>query len=419
MSKLAFISLSNVMRKYLFLFSVLFFSAQLKAQTLKPDVLVVGNSNAAAAAAIQSAQSNVKTILLLQAGGFDIGPIGKDLHSGVQATFLQKIKSFKKQNESVVASVVDSIADISFDKKTANQVLTQWTDSTKNLTVLKNVQWVKADRSGKGWVFKLSDGKTIRPEVFVNVADQKLNTVLKIDASAANAWHKFDYDSTIYKTSVAAGKYISGSTNTISSMYQFLMQTQENLVYVNDASSMLMGQSAGAIAAYAGFFNLKTSESNLKRIQGELIAFNTSLMPFTDVGVKDANWKAIQMVGLTGVLKAEKVNSKLLFNAEKLLSAADISQAMKAHYYKAQIWFDDHKEDIITIGAALDLIRYVGNKAPETMRKEVEKKWKTTYAFASEFNAERQISRREFAVILQDYAPPFNVTIDKTGKILR
>lgn len=403
------------MRKYLFLFSALFFSVQLKAQTLKPDVFVVGNSNAAAAAAIQSAQSNVKTILLLQAGGFDIEPIGKDLHSGVQATFLQKIKSFKKQNE----SVVDSIADVNFDKQTANQVLTQWTDSIKNLTVLKNVQWVKADRSGKGWVFKLSDGKTIRPEVFVNVADQKLNTALKIDASSVNAWHKFDYDSTIYKTSVAAGKYISGSTNTIYSMYQFLMPTQENLVFVNDASSMLMGQSAGAIAAYAGFFNFKTSESNLKRIQGELIAFNTNLMPFTDVGVKDANWKAIQMVGLTGVLKAEMVNGKLLFNAEKLLSAADISQAMKDHYYKAQIWFDDHKEDIITIGAALDLIRYVGNKAPETMRKEVEKKWKTTYAFASDFNAERQISRREFAVILQDYAPPFNVTIDKKGKILR
>lgn len=403
------------MRKYLFLFSALFFSFQLKAQTLKPDVLVVGNSNAAVAAAIQSAQSNVKTILLLQAGGFDIEPIGKDLHSGVQATFLQKIKSFKKQNE----SVVDSIADVNFDKQTANQVLTQWTDSIKNLTVLKNVQWVKADRSGKGWVFKLSDGKTLRPEVFVNVADQKLNTALKIDASAANAWHKFDYDSTIYKTSVAVGKNISGSTNTIYSLYQFLMPTQENLVYVNDASSMLMGQSAGAIAAYAGFFNLKTSESNLKRIQGELISFNTNLIPFTDIGVKDANWKAIQMVGLTGVLKAELINGKLLFNAEKLLSATDISQAMKAHYYKAQIWFDDHKGEVITIGAALDLIRYVGNKAPETMQKEVEKKWKTTYAFASEFNADRQISRREFAVILQDYAPPFNVTIDKTGKILR
>ncbi len=308
---------------------------------------------------------------------------------------------------------------VSFDKQTANQVLTQWTDSIKNLTVIKNVQWLKADRAGKSWVFKLSDGKTIRPEVFVNVADEKLNTALKIDASSASSWAKFDYQNPIYKTNVAAGKSIDGSMNTIFSLYQLFIPQQENLVYVKDVSSMLIGQAAGAVAAYAGFFNLKTSEANLKRIQGELIAFNTNIMPFADIGTKDANWKAIQMVGLTGTLKAEEVNGKLLFNADKLVSTAEIRQPAKDHYYKAQIWFDDYKSDIITIGAALDMICYVGNKAPESTRKEVTKKWKTSYAFASEFDVARQISRRELCVLLQDYMPPFNVTIDKTGKILR
>jgi len=399
------------MKKYLFIFSTFFLFVQLKAQTVKPDVFVVGNGNAAVAAAIQAAQSNVKTVLLLQAGGFDIEPIGKDLHSGVQATFLNKIKKFKQLN--------DSVGEVQFDKQTANQVLVQWTDSIKNLTVIKNVQWVKADRSGKGWVFKLSDGKTIRPEVFVNAADQKLNAALKIDASAVGTWEKFSYQNPIYKTNVAVGKQIGGSTNTILSLYQLLMPTQENLVYVSDPSSMLMGQAAGAVAAFAGFFNQRTSESNLKKIQGELIAYNSNLMPFVDVGIKDANWKAIQMVGISGVIKAEETNGKLLFNGEKLVSTADIKQVVKDHYYKAQIWFDDYKNEVITIGAALDMICYVGNKAPESTLKEVEKKWKTTYAFASKFEAERQVSRRELAVLLQDYMPPFNVTVDKTGKIIR
>ncbi len=399
------------MKKYLFVFSTFFLFVQLKAQTVKPDVFVVGNGNAAVAAAIQAAQSNVKTVLLLQAGGFDIEPIGKDLHSGVQATFLNKVKKFKQLN--------DSIGEVQFDKQTANQVLTQWTDSIKNLTVIKNVQWIKADRSGKGWVFKLSDGKTIRPEVFVNTADQKLNTALKIDASAVGTWEKFNYQNPIYKTSIAVGKQIGGSTNTILSMYHLLMPTQENLVYVSDPSSMLMGQAAGAVAAFAGFFNQRTSESNLKKIQGELIAYNSNLMPFVDVGIKDANWKAIQMVGISGVIKAEETNGKLLFNGEKLVRTADIKEVVKAHYYKAQIWFDDYKNEVITIGAALDMICYVGNKAPESTLKEVEKKWKTTYAFTSKFEPERQISRRELAVLLQDYMPPFNVTVDKTGKIIR
>ncbi|WP_343530823.1 hypothetical protein [Pedobacter sp.] len=399
------------MKKYLFIISVFFLSFELSAQTVKPDVFVIGNGNAAVAAAIQAAQSNVKTVLLLQAGGFDIEPIGKDLHSGVQAAFLNKIKKFKQLN--------DSIGEVQFDKQTANQVLLQWTDSIKNLTVIKNVQWVKADRSGKGWVFKLSDGKTIRPEIFVNVADQKLNAALKIDASMVGTWQKFSYENPIYKTNIAAGKQINGSTNTIFSLYQLLMPTQENLVYVSDPTSMLMGQAGGAVAAFAGFFDKRTSESNLKKIQGELIAFNSNLMPFVDVGIKDASWKAIQMVGISGVIKAEETNGKLLFNGEKLVSTADIKQVVKDHYYKAQIWFDDYKSDVITIGAALDMICYVGNKAPESTLKEVEKKWKTTYAFTSKFEAERQISRRELAVLLQDYMPPFNVTVDKTGKIIR
>jgi len=397
--------------RYPFLFFAIFFSINLKAQTLKPDVFVVGNNNAAVAAAIQAAQSNVKTILLLQAGGFDIEPIEGNLSSGVEAKFLEKIKLHK--------SVADSISEILFDKQTANIVLEYWTNSIKNLTVIRNVQWMKADRSGKGWVFKLSDGKTIRPKVFVNVADQKLNAALKIDAVSATSWDKFDYQNPIYKTNVAVGKNIEGSTNTIFSLYQMLMPTQENLVYVSDVSSMLLGQAAGAVAAYAGFFNAKTSESNLKRIQGELISFNTNLMPFADIGLKDPNWKAIQMVGLTGVLKAEVADGKLLFNGEKLVSTADIRQPIKDHYYKAQIWFDDYKKDIVTIGAALDMICYVGNKATESTRREVEKKWKATYAFTSAFNTERQISRRELATLLQDYMPPFNVTIDKSGKILR
>jgi len=397
--------------RYPFLFFAIFFSINLKAQTLKPDVFVVGNNNAAVAAAIQAAQSNVKTILLLQAGGFDIEPIEDNLSSGVEAKFLEKIKLHK--------SVADSISEILFDKQTANIVLEYWTNSIKNLTVIRNVQWIKADRSGKGWVFKLSDGKTIRPKVFVNIADQKLNAALKIDAAGATSWDKFDYQNPIYKTNVAVGKNIDGSTNTIFSLYQMLMPTQENLVYVSDVSSMLLGQAAGAVAAYAGFFNAKTSESNLKRIQGELISFNTNLMPFADIGLKDPNWKAIQMVGLTGVLKAEVADGKLLFNGEKLVSTADIRQPIKDHYYKAQIWFDDYKKDIVTIGAALDMICYVGNKATESTRREVEKKWKATYAFPSAFNTERQISRRELATLLQDYMPPFNVTIDKSGKILR
>ncbi len=402
---------NNSMRRYLFLLFTFIFSFQLNAQTQRPDVLVIGNSNAAVAAAIQAAQSNAKTILLLQSGGFDIEPLANDLHSGVQAKFVKKLRKFQKLNDSVSAVV--------FDKQAANKVLRQWTDSIKNLTVIKNTLWIKADRSGKNWVFKLSDGKTIRPEILVNIADQKLNAALKIELIPATSWSKLAYQNPVYKTSVGAGKFLDGSTNTVVSLYQLLLPNQENLVYVIDATSMLLGQSAGAIAAYAGYFDGKTSEANLKSVQGELISFNTNLMPFADVILEDPNWKAIQMVGLTGLFKAMTVNEKLLFNPDQLVTTEEIKQPMKDHYYKAQIWFDDYKNETITVDAALDMVCYVGNKAKEHTYSDVEKKWKTTYALSSTFNLTKQITRRELATLLQDYMPPFNVTIDKTGKIIR
>ena len=132
------------MKKQLFFFLILVtFSAKLKSQTIKTDVLVVGNGNSAIAAGLQSAISGVKTTVLLQASGFDINPITNDINSGLQADFLGKIKQ------------KDSTATRSFTKTMANEVVKKWTDSTKNLTIIRDVLWVKAARAGNNWSFKL------------------------------------------------------------------------------------------------------------------------------------------------------------------------------------------------------------------------------------------------------------------------
>ncbi|RZJ63912.1 MAG: hypothetical protein EOO47_27715 [Flavobacterium sp.] len=312
----------------------------------------------------------------------------------------------------------DSTKTVPFDKQKANASLDVWVDSIKNLNVIKNVMWTKAERSGKNWVFRLSDGSTIRPKVLINPADAKLNEALKITAPNTQ-WNKLDYNNTLYRTSVASGKLENGTTGTIFSMYQLLLKEQENLVWINDPESMAIGQAAGATAAYAAFFNLKTSESNLKKIQGELINYKLDLMPFADIKQPDTNWKAIQFVGITGVLKAEMDGKSAKFSPNKLVTTDEIKQPIKDFYYKAQIWFDDYKSPIVSIGAALDMISYVGNKSPETMKKDIQKKWKTSYQFKTEFDLERQINRRELAVLFQDYMPPFNVNVDEKGKVVR
>ncbi|MES2417685.1 MAG: hypothetical protein V4541_05825 [Bacteroidota bacterium] len=391
-------------KKLIFICWLSIVSIYAAAQTTRPAVLVIGNSNAAAAAGIQAAISGVKTIILLQAGGFDISPIKDEMSSGVQAEFIEKMKRVKGK---------DSSAILDFDKQTANNLLSTWTDTLKNLTIIKNVTWIKAERSGNNWVFKLSDGKIIKPTILINAGDAKLQAALKLEAIPVVALTPVDYRNTLYRTSVSADKTF------FFSMYNFFIPGQENLLWLKGNESMLIGQAAGATAAYSGFFSIKTSLSNLKSIQGELVNYKLALMPFVDIKLNDPNWKAIQMVGITGVIEGETDNNGIRFLPEKLITTDEIKAPLKAFYYKAQIWFDDYKNSQMTIGSAIDMICYVGNKAVDNTPKEIAKKWKSAYKFNTDFDVNRQITRRELAVLLQDYMPPFNVNIDKTGKVVR
>ncbi len=391
-------------KQFIFFLVLMTVSSLVKSQTIKTDVLVIGNGNAAIAAGLQSAISGVKTTVLLQAGGFDISPITEDLNSGLQAEFLKKIY------------LVDSLKKNLFSKQEADSVLKKWTDSTKNLTIIKTLFWTKAEKSGSSWNFNLNDGSTLKAKVFINPADKKLNEALKITPTNIN-WSNLDYSATRYRTSIASGKFKENTVGTIYSMYDLFIPLQENYLWISDAKSMLIGQAAGATAAYAAYFKTKTSLSNLKTIQGELLNYKLNLIPFADIKSTDTNWKAIQMVGISGVLKAEP--KKFNFLPENNVNSEEIKQPLKDLFYKAQIWFDDYKDELMTLSSTIDLVCYLGNKSPENTKKEVEKKWKTIYNFNSNFELNKPISRREFAVIVHDYVPPFNVNVDNKGKVVR
>lgn len=391
------------MKRVIFvLLAVMMVAGETNAQTTKTGVLVVGNGNNAIGAGIQAAVSGVKTVILLPGQGFELSPVSKDLNSGVAAEFLKRLKT---EN---------------FDNASANAVLKTWMDSLKNLTVIRNASWLKFKRSGSGWTMEMKDGKTIKAEVLVN-ADKSGKVVADLQLpKATGLWQPLNYENNIYRTSIAAG-YFTGSNNAnLLSLYRFLVPLQENLITLDPAQeSFAAGQAGGATAAYASFYKLKTSESNLKAIQGELINYKLSLVPFKDVTQADSNWKAIQFVGLTSVLKAELSNGEAYFRPDQLVSTAEIKPIIKEYYYKAQIWFEDHTEQQMTITSTLNLISVVGNKSQKSTEEEVKKKWKSVYHFSTDFDPTRNINRREFAVLVNEYLKPFNVNIDKTGRVVR
>ena len=402
------------MKKGLFIvFLIAVFTQFAGAQTTKTGVLVIGNGSNAVAAGFQSAVSGVKTILLVQEKDFQLSFLEKNIHSGIEAAFLKRMREEK--------GIKDSTSKVYIDGTTANVVLKTWGDSLKNLTVIRGVKWSRIKRAGNNWNVLLADGKTIKAEVLVS-ADQtpNLNDAIGLTGREPKLWQPFGYDDHLYRLSVGAGYEINHTTANFIPLYNFLIPKEENLIVLDRMQeSFALGQSGGAAAAYAVFFKTKTSLVELKPIQKELINYKLAVIPFVDIEQADPNWKPIQYIGLSGFLKAVMVNGSASFMPDQIVSVSEVKEAIKGFYYKAQIWFDDYKGEQLTLGAVLDMVSVVGNKAPENTRAEVKKKWGAQYHFKDEFDLNREINRREFAVLVDEYLNPFNVNFDRNGRVIR
>jgi len=378
------------------------------AQTIKTDVLVLGNSNAAFAAGVQASESGVNTTILTQSDGFKLSDFKNFAQSGITKAFEKRARKFLK--------LADSVALPEMTNQIINAVIKNWSDSSKLLDIINNTNYYEIKRSGNGWEAKLTKEKSIKAKILI-VTDkiEKVMPALETGSLKPTEIMPVNYSQNAYRTTVAG---INGTKNYLS-LYNLLIPNEENIVYIK-ADNLEVGQAAGATAAYAAFFKTKTSLSNLKRIQGELLNYKLSLIPFEDVKVADSNWLAIQKVGITGILKADIRNDKLYFNPEKEVTYNEIKQPVKDYYYKAQIWFDDHQNIPINLENTISMVCYVGNKAVEATKAEIEKKWKKNYKFSSKYDLKKVLTRREFSAIINEYLKPFDeVNVDRIGRVIR
>ncbi len=376
----------------------------MQAQTLKTDVLVIGNGDAAYSAAFQSFKSGVKTTLLTQKEQLIVANKPQTLLSFYQLFLKRETENAQSPN----------LPKPKKDKKNPAKITV---DSTLLLNVINNSPYSEIKRSGSGWELKLNKDLSIRAKVLI-MADMpdKLIAALKVSTLNPASLRPLNYTENLYRTSIAS--IVAKGANFLS-LYSLLIPDQENLIYI-PADSYETGTAAGATAAYATFFDTKTSLANLKRIQGELLSYKHALMPFEDVKAADSNWLAIQKVGITGIIKAELKQGKAFFNPEKEVSYDEIKQPIKDYYYKAQIWFDDHQNVPINLENTISMVCYVGNKSVDATKAELQKKWNKNYRLSSKYDLKKVLTRREFATIINEYLEPFDkVNVDKTGRVIR
>lgn len=166
-----------------------------------------------------------------------------------------------------------------------------------------------------------------------------------------------------------------------------------------------IGQAAGALAALAVKNNCRVDEVPVRDVQSVLLATGTYIMPYLDVERTDPNFAAYQRIGATGILKGEGksvdwANQSWLY-VDSLLTA----EAVKGFYEL----YPQAKGSITDIGA----LTY-GDVDALLSAAGVEKS-----DLLAHRRADEQITRGEFAIIVDSILDPFNsFNVDFNGNFV-
>lgn len=410
-------------------------------KTAKPQVLVYGHEADAFSAAIQSAQSGVETLFIIDSteiGGNLIQGKNKQINSnerldvGIWAFFLSGIANVKNLSDSA-----SRVAKKNIPPRIAQNVFEGTLDTVKRLTFRKNLKIIAVEKSGKNWQITFNNKEKIKVKAVVDASSNtSLYTSINKNAPAPSFTEKntqriaIHYKDPIYRTGIAVAsidneifniplKHIlpdSSHTNYFSTRVinkNLLLATNNNIPL-----TMLRAQACGAAAAYCAFFKTSSDKINTRTLQGELLAYKSFIMPFQDIPLEDPNATQIQRVGATGILQGiynvQKDGKKFLFLPDNFITSKEIEVVIKQLYTRSQIWFKDKDIPVMKLNDLLSLIKYVGNRGDE-LDAEVEKGWKKRFGFKEDFKQNTPLTRRQLAVLVDTYLQPFNVRITLDG----
>jgi hypothetical protein len=380
------------------------------AQKLRTDVCVYGNSVAALAAGIQAARSGVQTLLISSSDSWIDQTTLADwenasIASGLGTELLKKYTQLEKHKALKADSLLQSIKALA--------------DTVKNLKIISASAIGEIKESGKGWELNLKGGQKIKTLILVD-GDTNHAVLKQLELEpTANSSMIFDVNNPLTKTSVA----ILGP-NSLLPLQALVVEKQANIVCIPNEGSVFAqlnaGQAAGATAAYCAFFKTTTEQLNVRVIQGELLTYKATLLPFKDIQQGDSNFVALTHVALTGLLNSGigQKEGTYQWMGNQNVHADEIKVSMKKLYSRSQIWFADHADlTDLSISDAISLITYTATRGTE-LKLEIERGWKSTLGLAGSFNENRKVSRNEFAVLLEAYLQPFATQVDLQGELI-
>jgi hypothetical protein len=180
---------------------------------------------------------------------------------------------------------------------------------------------------------------------------------------------------------------------------------------------LLTGQAAGMLAALSSKKKNLPRQIPVRTVQQKLLDAKAYIMPYIDVQPDDPHWQAVQKVGATGIIKGKGIPynwaNQTWFYPDSLINTHEVVESINAF----------HKGNYVAGGPSLtirDAIAIAAKLAPKKFEaqqpvKFVESKWNKW--LLKDFNADRNITRREFAVLLNNTVDPFSMKApDHAGK---
>lgn len=401
----------------------------------KPTLLIYGSDVTALSAAIQSARSNVPTVLVMDK------PIlaeeittevlkiegNNKLDGGIWMGILMEMAMSKNRDDSLA-----KVVKLDFNPRLARNSIDKFINQLPNLTILKDKSVSKINKGRKKWEVTLSDNQKFDVISIIDASESAslLKTSgLNLDSAAQlNFTPASEMSLELSRTTLAVGAL--NQTVNVVFLKDILNSEKDNFFDIGrlrnipiNAESIpfrsAFGQAIGATAAYSAFFKTTTKSIDIRKLQSELLTYKARLIPYQDVKINDVHLNAIQKCFLTGFFLGIESDGKYVFNKSGIVRFDDIKEVLNDIYTRSQLWFlDNYRNDDLTWKDLMSLIRFVSFKGDE-VEKQIIKDWSTKLKFEGEYNQENKVTREQFAVVTDLFSTAFSKAINLDGSFVK
>ncbi len=401
------------------------------AKTPKPALLVYGDNIEAFAAAIQSSRSNIPTVWVIPASTFaqefmrnQLNITSNDmLDGGIWLDILKRVSNSNKVIDSVIIASKRHL-----NPQVVNNALHEIIQQERNLKIVYQASVKKMSFGKNNITAQLSNKDKYEVRSIVDAtSDAQLKSFLKGD----KAYLKPSKILPINDLTIDARRTLVAMTEHNNQIWGYtlsdMLSRQQDKIFFTasliqvaaDENSiplrMQVGQSMGAIAGYCAFFKTTIDKIDVRKLQSELLAFGTRLLPYRNISSSDANYAALQRIYLTGLYSNEENYDQ--YDTAGQIYISNIQHTINNMSSRSQLWFKNNDRDQLDLEGLISLIKNIAFRGDD-LDPLIEREWQTKLKFERAYD-KKSLTRYEFEVLLDKYANPFSKTIDQSGNIMR